>query len=64
VKTSVSEYEPLNTPQEKVTLEQFEKLVSLKMPSFKAMIKREHWDGQKPIEEWAKMYGLWLEDPR
>jgi hypothetical protein len=39
-------------------------LVMKKMPSFKAMVKHEHCDDEKPIEEWAKMFGWWLEDPR
>jgi hypothetical protein len=50
--------------KQKWTLEQFEVLVMKKMPSFKGMVKHQHCDDTKPIEDRAKMFGWWLEDPR
>jgi hypothetical protein len=48
----------MNAPQEqKVTLEQFETLVRLKMPSFIGMVKKNHCDDTATIEQWAKMFG-------
>jgi hypothetical protein len=59
-----SSWESPDPGKQMTTLEQFEMLVMKQMPSFKAMVKREHCDGEKPIEDWAEMFGRWLEDPR
>jgi hypothetical protein len=59
-----SDFSSMKSPQPRLqmtTLEQFEMLVMKQMPSFKAMVKREHCDDTKPIEDWAKMFGWWLE---